>query len=301
MPTVAILRTDSPGVEAGRITEVNETALLLPSDICTRVPCDRALLGYEWRLRVAQAHDTLSDLRSHLRLLSHLYIFKDRFIRGQRHNTRARSVLTNVEQKIQVDAARYRKSRAALAVLAPVLRKEDKDWAVELRPLHNDDIRRMTEAREDESEGNRTLSWIWKTRGVADPDDTEATHECKHIYVISYAVFAYRNVALRIEWCKARARANRWREECQLIEEEMRRVQQFHEWQANTWTARARTFVETSAEHAEGLQAYACRQAEIRQTMRNACAWHWRGVPLWLTLGLPDIDTTPQERAVEVE
>ena len=38
--------------------------------------------------------------------------------------------------------------------------------------------------------------------------------------------------ALRVKWCKARARASRWSEECKLIEEEMCRVIAFHIYQA---------------------------------------------------------------------
>jgi hypothetical protein len=42
---------------------------------------------------------------------------------------------------------------------------------------------------------------------------------------------------LRIEWAKTRAKALRYAEEVDLLEEEMRRVLQFLEWRASWWRA----------------------------------------------------------------
>ncbi|KAG1866963.1 hypothetical protein C8R48DRAFT_599724 [Suillus tomentosus] len=76
----------------------------------------------------------------------------------------------------------------------------------------------MSEADSGQSEGNRTLSWIWKARGVgAIGDDNESI--CL-------------KVTLRIEWCKSRAHASRWAEEVELLQEEMRRVAEFLSWHA---------------------------------------------------------------------
>ncbi|KAG1844078.1 hypothetical protein DFJ58DRAFT_717693 [Suillus subalutaceus] len=40
---------------------------------------------------------------------------------------------------------------------------------------------------------------------------------------------------MQIEWCKARARVMRWAEEVELLKEEMRRILQFLEWDAQRW------------------------------------------------------------------
>ncbi|KZT01710.1 uncharacterized protein LAESUDRAFT_634450, partial [Laetiporus sulphureus 93-53] len=74
-------------------------------------------------------------------------------------------------------------------------------------------------------------------------------------------------LALRIEWCKARAHANRWSEECQLIEEEMHRVIAFHAYQARWWLDKIEQNPVASEEHQEGLIAYAMRQAELRTSL----------------------------------
>ncbi|PBK80813.1 hypothetical protein ARMGADRAFT_1039737 [Armillaria gallica] len=45
--------------------------------------------------------------------------------------------------------------------------------------------------------------------------------------------------ALRIEWCKTRARVHRWREEAILVLEEMKRVKAFFAWEGQTWLVQA--------------------------------------------------------------
>lgn len=100
-------------------------------------------------------------------------------------------------------------------MLAGVL--DNPSWEAELSELQPTGIRGMSEADSGQSEGNRTLSWIWKARGVgAIGDDNES--------ILSEA--------FRIEWCKSRARASRWAEEVELLQEEMRRVAEFLSWHA---------------------------------------------------------------------
>jgi hypothetical protein len=63
-----------------------------------------------------------------------------------------------------------------------------------------------------------------------------------------------------VEWAKSRARAMRWSEELRLLEEEMRRVLVFLEWDANVWTKQAEDLESRwpSIDRAqlEGLAAY---------------------------------------------
>ena len=63
--------------------------------------------------------------------------------------------------------------------------------------------------------------------------------------------------ALRIEWCRTRARAMRWSEEVLLVQEEMRRVLEYMSWLANWWSSHAAV---PSMAHdpylTEGLTAY---------------------------------------------
>ena len=49
-------------------------------------------------------------------------------------------------------------------------------------------------------------------------------------------------LALRIEFCRARARAHRWQEECLLLNEELARVYRFFGWDAARWEDRGRGY-----------------------------------------------------------
>ncbi|TFK77994.1 hypothetical protein K466DRAFT_445690, partial [Polyporus arcularius HHB13444] len=82
-------------------------------------------------------------------------------------------------------------------------------------------------------------------------------------------------IALRVEWCKARARAHRWREEVQLLLEEMRRVPEFHEWMARQWEQRSVRNYQGREEYFEGARAYAVQQASIRRKMKEFCRHVW--------------------------
>ncbi|KAJ7725158.1 hypothetical protein B0H14DRAFT_3519387 [Mycena olivaceomarginata] len=67
------------------------------------------------------------------------------------------------------------------------------------------------------------LSWIWVNRGESwEPGDDVAMNE-----------------AVRIAWAKTRARAMRWTEEVDLLEEEMRHIVEFLQWRSGWWKERA--------------------------------------------------------------
>jgi hypothetical protein len=72
--------------------------------------------------------------------------------------------------------------------------------------------------------------------------------------------------AVRIEWAKARARYLRWSEEVQLLKEEMRRVRKTLEWEARQWEGRTEPWTADAAA-AEGIMAYAMRQAQVRRDL----------------------------------
>ncbi|EMD34956.1 hypothetical protein CERSUDRAFT_75291 [Gelatoporia subvermispora B] len=228
--------------------------LLLPSQIHQSVSCHYILLDYEWQLWEGQAYEALDNLRLHLCLRSYLVTFKNQWVSGQRPTTRARSIINAVQRNINNDAATYRASRDALITLTAPLGKSGLETT--LRDLVDSNIRAITSGEMFETEGHRTMSWIWKTSGVAGSGDSSDPdlHDMLHI-----------------EWCKARARADRWKEECDLVQEEMRWVLQFFDWQSKHWQARADavpTATAADSDSADGLVAYARRQADLRWSMR---------------------------------
>ncbi|KAK0221290.1 hypothetical protein IW262DRAFT_1447825 [Armillaria fumosa] len=141
-------------------------------------------------------------------------------------------------------------------------------WQAQLHISEDSDVRRIADDEVGISEGNRTMSWIWYSSHLGDvPGGVE---EC-----------------LRIEWCKTRARAHRWREECKLLRVEMDRVKHTLEHEANLWLARAKSATEGVAliNACEGAGAYAKRQATIRTSLRLSFEDKWRFVGQWLELG----------------
>lgn len=81
-------------------------------------------------------------------------------------------------------------------------------------------------------------------------------------------------VAVRREYLKARARKHRWTEEVMHLSEEMRRVLRYLEWRSWWWQHRQMQWEGLDAEVADGLRAYALRQAAIC----DATAYHFKGM-----------------------
>lgn len=61
------------------------------------------------------------------------------------------------------------------------------EWDVALRPLLDSDVRGMNDGLNGESEGHRSLSWIWRTgfRSAADGHDLddEGLHEGSYFFL----------------------------------------------------------------------------------------------------------------------
>jgi hypothetical protein len=186
MPCALVLRERASRASPDDNPEIDPTnvKLYLPSEIGAGEVCSNKLRDYEWRLRIAEAHDALNEIRHHLRLRSHMYKFKDRFQRGQRANTQSRATIARVQDHVEAAADKYIAARTALERLAPILGKNG--WEGQLRPLNRStDLqgltadgyqqsnakrklpgRGTTEAGHRQSESRRKLSWIWLTTEV---------------------------------------------------------------------------------------------------------------------------------------
>ncbi|KAF8069134.1 hypothetical protein FPV67DRAFT_1415501 [Lyophyllum atratum] len=199
-------------------TKAQDIALWLPSELKKEgIIVNETLQAYEWRLREGQANDALEEVRRVLRLRSHLYTHKDRYTRGVKANTRANVAITTANEAIKRAANRYRRAREALIILSKG--RQVPVWETTLRGLKDTDIRSLSEGLFGETEGSKTTSWIWSAPGVVVDDDADPVL----------------NDGLRIEWCRTRARAMRWAEEVELVQEEMRRVLAFLSWKAGWW------------------------------------------------------------------
>ncbi|KAG1727375.1 uncharacterized protein EDB91DRAFT_1086447 [Suillus paluster] len=143
-----------------------------------------------------------SFLGLQITVLRGLYQFKVQHLHGQGPNTRTRKTLDTVEERLTLSHAKYASAREALISLAHHLDRIG--WEHKLQPLKKAHLRPIGDFGQ-QTQGTTIMSWIWLTQGISS-DDTEGMQEL---------------VALRVEWCKARARHNRWSEEIQLLLEEM--------------------------------------------------------------------------------
>ncbi|KAF9463292.1 hypothetical protein BDZ94DRAFT_1321830 [Collybia nuda] len=275
IPSLSMVRAQSAGDQPEDPAE--RVSLILPSSMDRHIPCDPRLCSIEWKLRKSQANDALDDLREGLRLRAYLYIDKDRFLRGQRHNTRSRGVIEQVNVKVDAAALKYRVARDAIYPPSTVLGIVG--WEAELPPLLGNDIKQLS-GDDNETEGHRSLSWIWtRVGGGSRVNEEERLQD-----------------VLRIEWCKTKSRAERWSEEVKLLLEEMRRVLQFFSSRAVEWDRRAQGMCFTTSHPAkhEGLASYSARQASLFRTLNAYCQRLWRFVPRYVELG-GMVDVIPPE------
>ncbi len=137
------------------------------------------LRDIEWQLRYAQAHDALNDIRSGLHLRVSVFHYKDRFDRGQRALTRSAGNISRIQTRIDEATQRYRIAHAALVALSRFVDQGD-HWRRGLAELKAEDIRGLGVGEMDDSEGHRTISWIWRTAGVVEVAEVdEGLHSCK--------------------------------------------------------------------------------------------------------------------------
>ena len=97
---------------------------------------------------------------------------KWRHCRGVKSNTRSNTELTKVQVKIQRAVLKYRAARDAMIHL-------DKGgagrqgWEGEFRDLRDEHVRGLAEGAAGQSEGKRTISWIWLSEGATGGDDDD--------------------------------------------------------------------------------------------------------------------------------
>jgi len=234
---------------AGTINGPQNLPLWLPSQIGTQIPFNTHLAELEWELWYSQVHDMLNSLWKNLQMCAHLFKFKNWFVCGQSANTRACNVLATIQACVDASGDEYWAAHTALLSLSALLGKLG--WQTRFLPLTDANKCELTEAEPGVSEGKWKLSWIWKTTNVtgsaADMEKNEELWDSLHV-----------------EWCKSRAWAMQFREEVELLMEEMSQVLQFLMWQEQWWKTKGQSDMGGPTMNSGGLHAYAECQAALR-------------------------------------
>jgi len=253
-------------IDPATVTETPEIVKLwLPSQLpptSRESMCIDGLPHLELRLRLVQAYDAL-DLIRRLRGLYQALLVKNQVhvSNSQGTQTRAKALFTSFSLKINQAASRYCDARVAILRLDPD--EKFSQWKENLRELHREDIRGPSREANETSESRQQISWIWQAAssranaGINDPD---------------------LQAVMRVEWCKATARAERYREEVELVVEEMRRTLHFFKWAAEHWEqlGKARANEPTmDGVTATGLRAYAARKAALYRKLTNVFIQDW--------------------------
>ncbi|OJT11755.1 hypothetical protein TRAPUB_11697 [Trametes pubescens] len=221
------------------------------------------LLNKEKRLRVAQLSDTLQDIRHLRRILAAISDYTRRNVNGegQRATTRFRGLYGCFQTKCKRASERYRAAHTAMLNLDP-----SGDWSTTYRVLLDADLRGPRKEDMTSSEGRYEVSWIWLS-------PTSTTRTADFAMPATAEDFA---ASMRIEWARAKARADRWAEEEQLLLEEMRRVLEYCRWKATWWRSQAdRRGTLVPPPVLRGLRAYADKQAGVWEGVARRSASYW--------------------------
>ncbi|KAJ7702503.1 hypothetical protein B0H16DRAFT_1483197 [Mycena metata] len=263
---------------------VSDMKLWMPSAIATApgsvaqdVPVKDDIYQHEYRLRIGQAEEGLHKVRRLLLVRTHVYHLKDEHARGVRANMRSQDKIETLNDQTQRSASQYRAVRQALVSLGRVVKRQE--WQRTLLELKPDNVRGLPQAtfhdperkkkkrrgRKRQACVERPASWIWTTTGAEyDPADGTAMNE-----------------AVRIEWAKTRAHSHRWKEEVDLLEEEMVRVQRFFAWRAAHWREQVGRRELPEGPQLEGETAYALRQAAVQEELGDSVAEEWQSLASW--------------------
>ncbi|PIL31916.1 hypothetical protein GSI_06620 [Ganoderma sinense ZZ0214-1] len=202
-------------------------------------PAFASIVSAERLVRRAEASDALRQVRQKQGL--HAFLWKKTAgTFGQQAKTRNRKTMSDVKNKIEKARLDYETTRLKLYEIA-----ETQDYA-DYRPLTPDDCRQMTIYHNQEEPGmqSKQVSWLWRDgKSYGENLDEHTLH------------------AVRIEWFRASARCQRWKEEVHLLEAEMRRTQRYFDHQYRLWIHRSYDSESQSTLVARGKAAHAARQA----------------------------------------
>ena len=232
----------------------------LPPNSCDN-SCIADLPRLEFCFRLAQAYDALDLIRCLCGIYQALLMKNQVHIsKSQGTKTKAQTLFLNLATKINQATARYHDARIALLRLDP--NESFSRWKNDLRDLRREDIHGPSCESDETSESRRQPSWIWQASsltemtGINDPELQDV---------------------MCIEWCKAVARAEQFREEVELVVEEMRRTLLFFEWAAGNWEQMGEARVGEPIDEGTvvGIKAYAACQAVLYRQLVNVFIQDW--------------------------
>ncbi|KAG2007148.1 hypothetical protein CC2G_014864 [Coprinopsis cinerea AmutBmut pab1-1] len=222
--------------------EAEDVDVPLPSSFEVLPSGLKGAAGKEVQLRCAQADDALEQIRTEIGHKSYLYRSNIRLAEGKQQRLRGYSAVKSVDRALRLHLKSYNRARWALNCLGATREILDK-----YRPITKGDTKAITAVYKPNASGQRNtpLSWIWTMDVEGDSANSEYLEE---LY--------------RVNWLRAKSRAERWREEHLLLTSEMDWVVNFFFFKEDECKAWA-----TITRGLPGHRAYANRQANVWRLM----------------------------------
>jgi hypothetical protein len=185
------MEAPAPAAEKVKLFMPNEMTPQSANDtLCGCVP---GLVEMEAKLCVTQCNNSLSLLRARLHAKHHLIHFCNSNVTGQIQSTKARTLIDQVGEWVELYANRYRQGHKALEAL------KGSEAYPHLLPLRPDDVQLDGDAGESDTAARkklamisagrgahaphnapgmlkRVISWVWMAWGAL---DKAALHDCK--------------------------------------------------------------------------------------------------------------------------
>jgi hypothetical protein len=153
----------------------------------------------EAKMLEAQCGAALTVVQGRLHAKHHLITFRNENVTGQIKSTKARTLIREVGDRVNLSAEKYRKGRKALTAL------KGSEYAPHYRELRGSDIRLEGDSAESDAAAKkklamisagrgacvlrnapgqlkRIMSWIWTVKGTSgdeEPDHEKDLHECQ--------------------------------------------------------------------------------------------------------------------------
>ncbi|KAI6122146.1 hypothetical protein EDD16DRAFT_1477725 [Pisolithus croceorrhizus] len=195
------------------------------------------LLKDEREFRIGQANDCLDQLRTDLGNKAMLYQQNFWTANSTRRGTRTKKEIQKVVARINKHVRGYQRARQAILRLDPNV-----DMAGKYQEILPNDLAVSKEVTEENrfGQGTSKLAWFWMMDGEQSQLSLQGGGLMEEFY--------------RINWLKARARTDRWKEEVSLVRHEMLWTCLWFEYHKDMWEKRALQSTEP------GKEAYAKKQ-----------------------------------------
>jgi len=288
MPGVSHHLDDIDPEAAASVSE--STKLWLPSSLPAADRdgwCTSDLPLIEFRLRYAQAVDSLDEIRRLRRLYRGLILQKKKHTTStEGTKTRSQGVFEGLIARISRLAACYRDTRIALLRLHP-----NGLWKRYLLELKREDIQGHFEEDTKSRGVNFVPSWIWQHHAPSTPPGlpiagdntpdlgTSTSNPTQSSNLPDDVEDQEIEDYVRVDWAKAQERANRFEEEITLSIGDMRRTIAFFTWKVLEWERlaelRANSPNKPADEVMQGVRAYAYRTSNMYRDLIKAFVNDW--------------------------